>query len=529
MNALLGRVVSVMQKENAAVGIMEISFKPACVLPYRTAIPEWLKDQTLKIEREVVDPREIGNPGDSLVLTPTESAKWLYPLQLTPDVVYGEIPKSIRIDLRWWKGDNAPDYSVRANGRLVTGKFTKEEDRYWVEIETSQFFPTAPKLPVEFEVNCDKLKLISSVLPNNEPICVRLGLAQGEVHRVENSWYAIDITSKTNWGAITAFTEKSRAVDHFRAPQDLISQQLQHTGHTDRLCMFWGEWWGKTDGVGLNSSGSRREANATTLALDGVIDEGAGMRSSVSYTLYDNMPLITLRRDYHFTPPQKKDEDKNKPESPKEPVDDLKAYCPAFRAGSLVEKNGKSGSRILCAKGDNLVTMRVARKRGQVRSRNWRLDQGWAIIEHPGRHECMMYLFDPDSLPSVVSCSGPYEITLEPRWLAKLIKPEDCMGYTLAITAGELCGADAAGGWIACRSALPDGGVRCGVIARNRGRDKDYNAVIRIGSESREMPLKSAFIPGIGVISCAIADFPEAQSTDEFDVTAAGISSRRKV
>lgn len=527
MNALLGRVVSITPKENAPAGTLEISFKPSCVLPARTGIPEWLKDQTLKVEREVVDQREIGNPGDSIVLTPAESARWLYPLQLTPDLVYGEMPKSIRVDLRWWKGDNAPDFTVRANGRLITGKFTKEEDAYWAEVDTAQFFATAPRLPVEFEVNCDKLRLVCAVLPESGPMCSKLTLMHGEVHRVENDWYAMDVTSKTHWGAILGLTEKGRALDHFRLPQDVICRHLEHTGHTDRLRLWWG-WWGKMDGVGLNSAGSRREADSTTLSLDGVVDEGAGVRSSVSYTLHDAMPLITISRDYHFSAQKKPEDDKNKPETPKEPVDDVRSLGLVFRAGSLAERDGNSGSRILCAKGNSLVSMRTMLPGDRVMSRNWQLDQGWAIMEHPSRRECMMYLFDPKSLPTLASYAGPYEMSLEPFWLAKLLKPEDCMGYTLAITAGELCGAAATGAWVACRAASPDGAVRCGIIARTRDADAESTATIRMGDETREMPLKSVLVPGIGPISCAVAEFPEARLADEFDVTAADIASRRK-
>lgn len=526
MNALLGKIVSITPKENAPADNMEISFKPLCVLPTRMVIPEWLKDQTLKIEREVQDSREIGHPGDSIVLTPAESDKWLYPMQLTPDVVYGEVPKSIRIDLRWWKGDNAPDFTVRANGRQITGKFTKEEDSYWAEVDTAQFFSAVPRLPIEFEVNCDKLRLTCSVLPQNGPICSKLALKHGEIHRLENDWYSVDITSKTYWGAILGLTEKGRAVDHFRVPQDAILLHLECTGHTDRLIKWFG-WWGKMDGVGMNSSGSRREADATTLGLSGVIDEGAGIRTSVSYTIHDDMPLITLKRDYYFSP--KKEDDKNKPETPKELVDDLNSLGLAFRAGSIAEKNGHSGSRILCAKGDSLISMRSAQEGEHIQTRNWRLDQGWAIIEHPGRHECMMYLFDPMSLPTIMTWAGPYEITLEPKWLTMLLKPEDCIGYTLALTAGELCGADAEGGWIACRALTQDGGVCCGIIARTRNVDADAAAIIKMGTESIEMPLKNVLVPGIGAIQYAVADFPEARLTDEFDVTAAAIPSRRKV
>ena len=40
----------------------------------RKQIPEWLKGQVINITRVVPDPHEIGAPGDSIVLTPSESS-----------------------------------------------------------------------------------------------------------------------------------------------------------------------------------------------------------------------------------------------------------------------------------------------------------------------------------------------------------------------------------------------------------------------------------------------------------------------
>lgn len=53
----------------------EIKFTPKCVLPERTQVSEWLKDQTLSLTRTALDPREVGGPGDSIVLTPAESGE----------------------------------------------------------------------------------------------------------------------------------------------------------------------------------------------------------------------------------------------------------------------------------------------------------------------------------------------------------------------------------------------------------------------------------------------------------------------
>ena len=77
MDALLGKITQLApsaEAPSAAPGAhaLEIKFKPACLMPRRTKVPEWLKDQTLTLRREVPDPREVGAPGDSLVLTPVE-------------------------------------------------------------------------------------------------------------------------------------------------------------------------------------------------------------------------------------------------------------------------------------------------------------------------------------------------------------------------------------------------------------------------------------------------------------------------
>jgi hypothetical protein len=66
MNAILGKIQSV-DKSAASEPPehhFEIKFSPRCVLPERTKVPEWLKDQTLSVTRNVMDPREIGGPGD---------------------------------------------------------------------------------------------------------------------------------------------------------------------------------------------------------------------------------------------------------------------------------------------------------------------------------------------------------------------------------------------------------------------------------------------------------------------------------
>ncbi|MGD2175001.1 MAG: hypothetical protein PVJ27_06325, partial [Candidatus Brocadiaceae bacterium] len=130
MRSLLGKITDLKKRGKRGSGSgtlrrLEVSFKAACVMPGRTKPPEWLKDQKLKVTREVADLREVGGVGDSIVLTPSESARWLYPLSAEPDTSYGEAPAKLELSLRWWKDKKPGEFTVFANGRRVSGKFAK--------------------------------------------------------------------------------------------------------------------------------------------------------------------------------------------------------------------------------------------------------------------------------------------------------------------------------------------------------------------------------------------------------------------
>lgn len=522
MHALLGKITEINLKEEAVMaGKLEVSFKPVCVLPRRTSLPEWLKDQTLKIEREVVDPREVGHPGDSIVLSPEESRRWLYPLSLEPELVYGEMPEKIRLRMAWWKGDNAPDFTVRANGRQITGKFTKEGEGYWAEVDASQFFSSRPKLPVSFEVACDKLNLACTVLPEGEPVCRKLVEPEGEVYRVENDWYVLDVVARSHAGGISSLVEKGRGVDHFRIPQNRIQGPFDNAGFLDRVIRNW-NWWGGLDDMAMASSGTRREGEATHLALDGGNDE---VRTSVGFTFHDDIPLISVRRDYSLQV-KKQEENKDKPQPPKEPIDDLQSMGVGFRAACMAERNGGSGSRVLCVEGERLATIRCSQVNDVFFSFRWLVCGGWVVMEHPERGEYMMYLFDEKALPRLLSCLGPDCVTLEPMWLQNVVKPGDSRGYHIAFTAGELCGASTDGAWVACRTLMPEGGVRCAVIARTN--DGERTASFTLGGEKRDVLLEKVLLTGVGPVSYATADFAGARMEDGFDVIAAGIAARRR-
>src|SRR5262249_40772306 len=155
------------------------------------------------------------------------------PLAVTPSVASGELPRTIQIRLLWWKEEKLPEYTIRANGRTLSGQFTKEGNVGVATVDTSTFFPSQPKLPVTFEVTCDKLKAECAVLPCGEPFARKILLAGGDKYRIENCWYAVGITGQAHAGGIESLRERGRGVDHFRGPIDAISQPCEYAGHSD--------------------------------------------------------------------------------------------------------------------------------------------------------------------------------------------------------------------------------------------------------------------------------------------------------
>ncbi len=525
MNALLGKITEIKKLEGS--GALDVRFKAACVLPNRTKVPEWLNDQVLTIARDVPDAREVGYPGDSIVLTTEESARWLYPLTVTPDVSHGEIPEALQLRLRWWKEDKGPEFTVRANGQTQSGHFVKEGEDFVATIATASFFPFAPTLPVTFEISCDKLKAAATVLPQGQPGAHRVPLLRGERHRIENDWYAVDITAQVQSGGIAALREKGRGVDHFYSPTDLVQQPLEYGGHSDRLRTGW-NWSEKLRDAALTVAGARREGAATRLSLEGVVDDGMGLRTTVAYTLYDELPLLLLQRDYHFGKKKEESGDKNKDEKPKEPIDDMQAVGLGFRAAWKVERDGLSGSRLLCAEGDRLAVIRGAETGEFYRGSHWRMQDGWAVAEHGGRREYTLYLFDAQTPPHLAMWLGPHEITLEPYWPQVPVRPSDSIGYGLGLMAGELCGASAEGAWVACRTHRPGGGVICAAVGRMKNAQAaDEAAAFALSGETRVAALQRFLLPGVGPVLFATAEFVEGQMDAPFDVTFARIGARR--
>jgi hypothetical protein len=533
MQALLGKITAVKPSEGQQKGHpengrsahhLEIGFKAACVLPARARVPEWLKDQTLTLDREVIDPREIGHAGDSLVLTPAESERWLFPLTVEPAVAYGEVPPFLTLRLKWWKDDKPPDYMVRINGQCRSGPFTRDGLGWTARVETESCFPAKPKLPVSLEVTCDKMKVACAVLPEREAVAARLLSPEGERYRLDSGWYSVEVNPRTHAAGIVSLREKGRDADLFLSSGQLIEHDFESGGHQDRFKIGW-EWSEKVKEAALTCAGLGHEGGVSRLRLEGVVDEGQGLRTSVVYSLYDELPLLLVQRDFQFLRAKKEGEGKEKEEKPKEPIDDVQPVRLGFRAATAAERNGRTGSRILCADRTGVVSVRPAEIGEEVDYWNWQMVDGWAIVEHPHRREHLLYLFDPQAAPRLATWLGPGVITLEPYWPVVPVRPDESIGYSLALTAGELCGADSAGAWVACRGIAGDVTV-CAVVGRIARPLDGSGALFRLGGRTVEAPLYRMPVPGVGDIVFATAEFPEGRRDDAFDAVIGGIRSR---
>jgi len=142
-------------------------------------------------------------------------------------------------------------------------------------------------------------------------------------------------------------------------------------------------------------------------------------------------------------------------------------------------------------------------------------------------HGLRLRLWDADSEADVAAWLGAHTLTLEPFWPHTPVRPEEAVGYALALTAGELCGASEEGGWVACRTERPEGGVRCAVVARFRDAGTPGMASFALDGERLEARLETALIPSVGLVSYATADFPGGQIDHPFDA-AVGPVPRRK-
>jgi len=523
MNALLGNITKVRKRRDRGrcangLGALEVTFRPVCTMPARLRPPEWLKDQELKVVRRVADTREVGGVGDSIVLSPAESARWLFPLEVTPPVVHGHVPRRLDVRLRWWKESKPPEATVRANGRRRTVRLRKRGEQFHAAIATGPFFDAAPSLPTTIEVTLDKLKVGCVVLPVGG-CCREAWTARGRRHRLESPWYALDVFPGSG-GGIAALREVGRGVDHYQADESLVQEVLQQGGHRDRVIVGWKDRLRRVD---LECVGTRRGTEGTRLCLAGGVDEAGGVRTTVAYTVLQRLPLVLIRRDVLRHKPRKKPADKDE-RRPRLAVDDLLRIGLGFRAAYRVEPNGAAGSRVLSVDGDRLAVRRCAQMHEWFWNR-WRLTDGWALAEHPGRRECMLYLLDAKDPPELAVWLGDRVMTVEPSWLPRPVRADGGAGFAAGIVAGEICGAGAGGAWVAVRRPADGSGVECALVGRFRA-DPAGPAQFRVGRSRATAPLERLLLPGVGGVRAAVAHLPKGRMTARFHVAAGGIGTR---
>ncbi len=134
----------------------------------------------------------------------------------------------------------------------------------------------------------------------------------------------------------------------------------------------------------------------------------------------------------------------------------MQAVGLGFRAAWGAERDGRSGSRLLCADGERLAAIRGTQVGDWVEHEHWRMTGGWAVAEHPGRREYMMYLFDPKRRRTwrhgSAGTTSPWN-----RSGTMPVGPEESVGYVLALRRARSAG-PARGRVGACRTAAPGGG-----------------------------------------------------------------------
>jgi hypothetical protein len=243
------------------------------------------------------------------------------------------------------------------------------------------------------------------------------------------------------------------------------------------------------------------------------------LRTSISYTAYDQMPLVLLHREYAYAP--KKDE---KDDPLRQPIDAVHPLQVSFRASARPDRGRGTGSRVLYADGERLSCNRPAQLGELIGHWSWGMRDGWAVLEHPLRREYLLYCFDTQSPPNLATYMDQHIVTLEPVWQFVPVRTGASYGYSLAITAGELCGATPQGAWVACRTQT-ENGVCCAVVARLRESINDANATLELNGATHTVPLQRVLVDGVGELLVATLETPGTM-TDAWSASVAGIPAR---
>lgn len=546
MRALMGTILDIHRIDSTHDAepdehILRIEWKARCVLPGYKSVPDWLQDKILHSTRTVRDVRELGERGDAFVLSVDESRDLLYPLSIEPEIARGELPKELLLRLHWWKDEAPPDWNLRLHGRTRKGAWQRENAPNAAPLNAaSQWFAriaaeelaappqstlVAKVSALHIEASCESFRTECVVLPAQTNVASKVIGREREVVRLENAWLSLDISVR-HGGAIFCWRERGRDVDFFKAPAQRVQAPLDWGGHADRYKTgVWGDWSDKMQESRLDTLEVRRENEASRVNMSGVVDDGEHLRTNVSYSLLDDWPLLLLDRAWMLEPAKEKDA---KPDEIKTPIDEARTLKVGFRCATARDEStldATNGSRVLCADGDRLSITRNAEQNELTQHENWTMRDGWAILEHPHRHENLLYLLDTHAPPYLATWSGPHVVTLEPRWHPQTVRPGGGLGFQLAIAGGELCGASAAGSWVACRVRVGDK-VLCAAVGRFR-ETQNAEAQFQLGNQTQSVPVQSTLLPGVGTVALARAEFAAADD-DIFSAVIAGIPDRHE-
>ena len=526
MNAILGRICEVKRnrlagKKGEAGQAYLISFKPVCVMPSRRKPPKWLDGQTLKISRRVTDPREIGGIGDSIVLTPSESTRWLFPLSVTPAIVQGRLPSHLQVRLRWWKDDKPGPVTVCGNGRQRTVRLRKAGRQFSAKVATADLLQGHYSLPFRLTVAFDKLTAGTTILPESPPFACEIHRSGSVQQRLESDWYALDVYSGEYGGGITRLREQGRDLEHFPISDEWVGGIFDHGGHVDVAEVGWGN---RLRDVEMTARSTRRDGPATRLSLEGVLSAEEKLHTTASLHVFDDLPLILTQREVLRHKGKEKKDDKNG-KGPRVRADDVTRVALGFSSHFLLRAEDRVAGRVLSVDDGRFAVVRCARARDALRN-GWRLTDGWLVVEHPVRDACMLYLFDTENAPVLGMYLGDRVLGVKPRWLPVPVAPESGAGFTVGISGGEICGAGVEGAWVACRRPVM-GGVACALLGRWKRSRANAKVAFKLGGQEVEATLRELLLPGIGSIGVASAVIAGGHMNRPFTAAAGGIQVRR--
>lgn len=501
MQGLIGKITSLKEINVSDNNVtFTVKFSPVSTLPNRKPVPDWLKGQTLEVERTVQDRREIGGVGDSIVLNALESAKWLHPLVVSTELAVGVVPNNLELNLRWWKEDKAPSYRVKANNVILNGEFEPSGNgQFNATVSTDGF---SKILPLTISVECESINVTSNILPDGKLGGWPVESSYKKTYEIDSVWYRASVITNSHMGGIVSLKEKARDINHFQAPEGITQPVLENGGHYDRYRTSAWDWNGKSYDAGLTSKSVRCLQDTVRFSSETVVDEGENLYSSCSCIFYNDFPLMAYERNFQRRSPKDKKSDNGIPE---EAIDSIVSIGMGCRSATLIERNGGiNSSRAVFTHDGKLLKVRSSMPYEYMQLGGSKgiltIEDGWTLIEHPNRKSYLLYLFDRSLPPIFGLWNGLHEMSFEPMWLNTLLKQDSSCGLSFGLAAGETAGVSERGAWVACRRPTASGAIETGIVARLRD-NKDNKVTVTSGSCVKEAELASVIVPGIGWIS----------------------------